>query len=84
MRDKLVEIEEKDRLRNWQPPINGQDIMLAFNLQPCKTIGDIKDVVCNAILDGEIENTREAAYNRMLEAGISLGLTPAKKTTENE
>ena len=60
--------------------------MLAFNLQPCKTIGDIKDEVCNAILDGEIENTREAAYQRMIEAGISLGLTPVnpKDTLKNE
>ena len=76
VRDKLLEIEEKDRLRNWQPPINGQDIMLAFNLNPCKAIGDIKDVVCNAILDGEIENTREAAYHCMIEAGKNLGYTP--------
>ena len=75
VREKLVEIEEKDRLRNWQPPIDGKDIMAAFNLKPSRTIGDIKDVVCNAILDGEIENTREAAYQRMLEAGISMGLT---------
>ena len=76
VREKLIEIEEKDRLRNWQPPIDGKDIMAAFNLKPSRTIGDIKDVVCNAILDGEIENTREAAYQRMLEAGISMGLTP--------
>ena len=76
------EIEEKDRLRNWQPPINGQDIMIAFNLTPCRTIGDIKDVVCNAILDGDIENTREAAYKCMLEAGINMGLTPIPNLPE--
>ncbi|MBR3558668.1 MAG: HD domain-containing protein [Bacteroidales bacterium] len=84
VRDKLVEIEEKDRLRNWQPPINGQDIMEAFDLKPSRAIGDIKDEVCNAILDGEIENTREAAYQRMMEAGIRMGLTPVAKTTDNE
>ena len=82
VRDKLIEIEEKDRLRNWQPPINGQDIMIAFNLTPCRTIGDIKDVVCNAILDGDIENTREAAYKCMLEAGINMGLTPIPNLPE--
>jgi len=84
VRQKLIEIEEKDRLRNWQPPINGEDIMRAFNLTPCRTIGDIKDEVCNAILDGEIENTREAAYQKMIEAGIRLGLTPVNNPSENE
>ncbi|MBO7629754.1 MAG: HD domain-containing protein [Bacteroidales bacterium] len=76
VRQKLVEIEEKDRLRNWQPPVSGEDIMAAFNLQPSRMVGDIKDAVCNAILDGDIENTREAAYAFMLESGIKLGLTP--------
>ena len=86
VRQKLIEIEEKDRLRNWQPPIDGLDIMKAFDLKPSRTIGDIKDVVCNAILDGEIENTREAAYRCMLEAGISMGLTPVnpENTPKNE
>jgi poly(A) polymerase len=79
VRQKLIEIEEKDRLRNWQPPINGEDIMAAFDLKPCRTIGDIKDAVCDAILDGEIENTREAAYQRMIEAGVSMGLTPVNQ-----
>ena len=76
VRQKLVEIEEKDRLRNWQPPVSGQDIMAAFNLQPSRIVGDIKDAVCNAILDGDIENTREAAYAFMLEKGEEFGLTP--------
>ena len=76
VRQKLVEIEEKDRLRNWQPPVSGQDIMAAFNLQPSRMVGDIKDAVCNAILDGDIKNTREAAYAFMLESGKQFGLTP--------
>ena len=76
VRQKLVEIEEKDRLRNWQPPVSGKDIMTAFNLQPSRMVGDIKDAVCDAILDGDIENTREAAYAFMLETGIKFGLTP--------
>ena len=76
VRQKLVEIEEKDRLRNWQPPVSGEDIMAAFNIQPSRMVGDIKDAVCNAILDGDIENTREAAYAFMLETGKQFGLTP--------
>ncbi len=76
VRKKLVEIEEKDRLRNWRPPLSGEDIMTAFGLAPCRTVGDIKDDVCNAILDGEIENTREAALQKMLEAGRMRGIEP--------
>lgn len=74
VREKLVEIEEKDKLRNWRPPFDGEDIMRTFNIAPSRQIGDIKDAVCNAILDGEIENTREAALQRMVEEGLKLGL----------
>lgn len=74
VREKLVEIEEKDKLRNWRPPFDGEDIMRTFNIAPSRQIGDIKDTVCNAILDGEIENTREAALQRMVEEGLKLGL----------
>lgn len=84
VRNKLVEIEEKDRLRNWRPPITGEDIMKTFDLKPCKTIGDIKDAVCDAILDGAIENTREAALKKMEEVGISLGLETKKLDNEVE
>ncbi len=77
--DKLVEIEEKDKLRNWRPPFDGQDIMRTFNLLPCRQIGDIKDAVCNAILDGEIGNNREEALQRMIEEGEKLGLTVVNK-----
>lgn len=75
VREKLIEIEEKDKIRNWRPPFNGEDIMETFNIRPSREIGIIKDAVCNAILDGEIENTREAALQRMLEEGQKLGLT---------
>ena len=78
VRDKIIEIEEKDRLRNWQPPVSGEDIMTAFNLTPSRTVGDIKDAICDAILDGDIENTREAAWKFMLETGIGMGLTPVE------
>lgn len=75
VRAKLIEIEEKDKLRNWRPPFNGEDIMTAFNIAPCREIGIIKDAVCNAILDGEIENTREASVKRLLAEGVKLGFT---------
>ena len=84
VRDKMVEIEEKDRLRNWQPPVSGEDIMAAFGLKPSRTVGDIKDAICDAILDGDIENTREAAWKFMIETGIGMGLTPVNNPSENE
>jgi putative nucleotidyltransferase with HDIG domain len=73
--EKLREVEEKDRVRNFQPPITGEDIMRAFNILPCKAIGDIKTVIKDAILDGRIHNDRNAAWPLMLEEGRKLGLT---------
>ncbi|HRN36790.1 MAG TPA: tRNA nucleotidyltransferase, partial [Flavobacteriales bacterium] len=73
--EKLKEVEEKDRVRNFQPPITGEDIMGAFNIPPCKAIGDIKTVIKDAILDGRIHNDRAAAWPLMLEEGKKLGLT---------
>jgi len=73
VREKMREIEEKDKLRNWRPPFDGQDIMQTFGMRPCKDIGIIKDAVCDAILDGEIENTRPAALQKMMEEGRKLG-----------
>ncbi len=72
---KMKEVEEKDHIRNFQPPITGEDIMAAFNIQPCKYIGDIKTVIKDAILDGKIHNDRAAAWPVMLEEGAKLGLT---------
>lgn len=76
VRQRLIEIEEKDFLRTWQPPITGEHVMETFDIQPSKDVGLIKNAVKDAILDGECENTFEAAYNYMLEKGISLGLKP--------
>lgn len=74
VRQKLVELEEKDRIRNFQPPVSGEDIMRTFGIPPCHEIGIIKDAIKDAILDGIIPNEREAAWQMMLEKGNELGL----------
>jgi putative nucleotidyltransferase with HDIG domain len=71
---KLKAVEEKDRVRNFQPPISGQMIMEVFNLKPCNEIGAIKLKIKDAILEGTIENEYEPAFQYMLEIGKELGL----------
>jgi poly(A) polymerase len=78
VKQKLKEVEEKDSLRNWQPPITGQDIMECFGIGPSLQVGIIKDAIREAILEGIIPNQREAAYGFMLERGKEMGLTPVK------
>lgn len=76
VRQKLVEIEEKDRIRNFQPPVSGEDIMATFGIAPCCEIGLIKDSIKDAILDGKIPNQQEDAWAMMLRRGSELGLKP--------
>ena len=76
VREKLVMIEEKDRIRNFQPPVDGTEIMQLFNIQPCRAIGEIKTALKDAILDGQVPNEHEAALAFVIEKGRSLGLNP--------
>tara|TARA_X000000950_G_scaffold210763_1_gene253436 strand:+ start:2955 stop:4421 length:1467 start_codon:yes stop_codon:yes gene_type:complete len=74
VRQKIIEVEERDRIRNFQPPVTGEMIMKHFNLKPCKEIGVIKEAIKEAILEGEIPNDYEAAFNLMLRKGNEIGL----------
>ncbi len=80
VRMKLKEIEEKDRLRNWQPPISGDIIIKTFNIPPGPEVGIIKNAIREAILEGEIKNNYEEAFQYMLEQGKKSGLTEGEST----
>ena len=72
--EKLKEVEQRDRIKNWQPPINGKEIMTTYNLKPCKEIGLLKEAIKNAILDGEIENNYDEAKVFMEKTALKMGI----------
>ncbi|HID03502.1 MAG TPA: tRNA nucleotidyltransferase, partial [Desulfobacterales bacterium] len=74
VREKIKEVEERDRIRNFQPPISGELIMKTFNIKPSREIGLIKEAVKEAILDGKIPNEYDACFQFMQEEGKKLGL----------
>ena len=74
VRTKIKQVEERDKVRNFQPPVSGDEIMKTFNLKPCREIGQIKEAIKEAILDGEIPNEHQASYEFMIEKGKQLGL----------
>lgn len=78
LKERMALVSEADRLRLWQPPITGEIIMQTFDIQPSREVGLIKTALREAILDGEIENGYEAAFQRMLEEGAKIGLVAKK------
>ena len=76
VRKKLIEVEEKDRIRNFQPPVDGHEIMHIFNIKPCSIIGEMKEIIKNAILDGEIGNNHEEALQLLYKLAEKNGLKP--------
>src|SRR5690606_36630444 len=78
VRRKISEVEQRDHVRNFQPPISGEQIMETFNIKPSREIGLIKEAIKEAILEGEIPNQYAEAYNFMIKRGKKLGLTPVK------
>ncbi|TJZ60829.1 HD domain-containing protein [Sphingobacterium olei] len=78
VKQKLKDVEERDQIRNWQPPVTGEDIMEVFGLGPGKVVGIIKNAIREAILEGDIPNNREAAYHFMVSRGKDLNLEPKR------
>ncbi len=78
VRRKLVDLEERDRVRNFQPPVSGEEIMETFGLSPCREVGSLKSAIKDAILDGVVPNEHDAAYEFMIKCAERMGLHPVK------
>ena len=74
VKEKLIDVEKRDKIKNWQPPIDGKEIMTTFNLKPCKEVGVLKEMIKNAILDGEIKNNYKEAKAYMIIKSKELGI----------
>jgi poly(A) polymerase len=79
VRQKLNDLEERDHIRNFQPPVSGEEIMEVFNLQPSREVGEIKNAIKEAILEGEINNDHDEAFAFMMKVAEKMGLKPAKE-----
>ncbi len=84
VRRKLKELEEKDRIRNFQPPVDGEEIMRVFGIPPCNVIGELKSQIKDAILDGKIANEHDAAYQLLLKIAAEQGLYPVERSNESD
>ena len=84
VRRKLKELEEKDRIRNFQPPVDGEEIMRVFGIPPCNVIGELKSQIKDAILDGKIANEHDAAYQLLLKIAAERGLYPVERSNESD
>ena len=74
VKEKLVDLEDRDKIKNWQPPVDGKEIMSTFKLKPCKEVGLLKEFIKNAILDGDIKNNYQEAKKFMLIKAKELGI----------
>ena len=79
VRQKMVDLEEKDRIRNFQPPVDGMEIMRVFGLEPTAIVGELKASIKDAILDGVIPNDHDAAYAFLLQEARKRGLEPVQQ-----
>jgi len=77
VKEKVIEVEARDHIRNFQPPVSGEEIMRIFGLKPCRQVGEIKDAIKEAILEGNIPNEYDAAHAYMITKAKSMGLSPA-------